>query len=86
MCFVPERILRCRLVHTERLYYMPFVEQSLPAIQFAQQEILRMVDMNQKQETESLHLWGSTGQIKSMPTHSEMESGNLDLTPEAVEA
>jgi hypothetical protein len=38
MRFVPERILRCRLVSTDRLYYMVFGEQSLPAIQFAQQE------------------------------------------------
>jgi len=38
MHFVPERILRCRLVHTDRLYYMVFAEQSLPARSYRTQQ------------------------------------------------
>ena len=71
---------------------MVFAEQSLPAIQFAQQEHLRKWWTRTKNRKWSLlHLWGSWADQKhawamQSPRHPSVESGHLDHTPEAVEA
>ena len=91
MRFVPERILRCRLVSTNGLFYIDFAEQSCLLPIYAKGAFEKMVDTNQKQETEfaafvgidwadEKHAWAL-----QIPGRLEVERGDLDHTPEAVE-
>src|SRR5438552_14817490 len=93
MRFVPERILRCRLVSDRQTFVYAF-RGAKPACDPIRTigAFKKMVDTNQKQETDfaafvgidwadQKHAWA----LQS-PTHPDVESGHLDHTPEAVEA
>src|SRR5258708_1885356 len=92
MRFVPERILRCGLVTTNRLFYIDFADQScLQKSNVRCRETFKMIDTNQKQEIEFAafvgidwadlkHAWAL-----QIPGHLEVERGDLDHTPQAVE-
>jgi len=86
MRFVPERILRCSLVTTNRLFYIAFADQSCLQNPMYAMGDFKMTDTNQKQEIEfaafvgidwadQKHAWAL-----QIPEHRDVERGDLAST------